>query len=65
MQYLKVEKENDIAQITIDRADKLNAMSLEVMNEFISDFRRIGERLIKSDHNYRSWTKSILCRCRH
>src|SRR5579863_641504 len=36
MQYLKVEKENDIVQITIDRADKLNAMSLEVMNEFIS-----------------------------
>lgn len=36
MKYLKVEKENDIVQITIDRADKLNAMSLEVMNEFIS-----------------------------
>ncbi len=36
MQYLKIEKEDEVVQITIDRKDKLNAMSLEVMDEFIS-----------------------------
>src|SRR5574337_390918 len=36
MQYLKIEKEDGVVQITIDREDKLNAMSLDVMNEFIS-----------------------------
>lgn len=36
MQHLKIEKEDEIVQITINREDKLNAMSLEVMNEFIS-----------------------------
>src|SRR5579885_1033684 len=36
MQYLNVKKENEVIQITINREDKLNAMSLEVMNEFIS-----------------------------
>ncbi len=36
MQYLKIEKDDGIVQITIDREDKLNAMSLDVMNEFIS-----------------------------
>lgn len=36
MQYLKVEREDGIVQVTIDREDKLNALSLDVMNEFIS-----------------------------
>lgn len=36
MQHLKVEKEDDIAQITINRESKLNAMNLDVMDEFIS-----------------------------
>ena len=36
MQFLRVEKEDGVAQITINREDKLNAMSLEVMNEFVS-----------------------------
>ncbi|TLX96150.1 MAG: enoyl-CoA hydratase/isomerase family protein [Thaumarchaeota archaeon] len=36
MQYLKVERDNEIVQITIDRPDKLNAMNLDVMDEFIS-----------------------------
>ena len=36
MQYLKVEREDEIVQITINRQDKLNAMNLDVMNEFIS-----------------------------
>src|SRR5574340_365553 len=36
MQYLKIEKEDGIVQITIDREDKLNAMSLDVMEEFIT-----------------------------
>lgn len=36
MKYLKTEREGDVVQITIDREDKLNAMSLEVMDEFIS-----------------------------
>ncbi len=35
MQYLKIEREDEIVQITIDREDKLNALSLDVMNEFI------------------------------
>jgi len=36
MQYLKVEKEEEVVQITINRSDKLNAMNLQVMDEFIS-----------------------------
>jgi len=36
MHYLKVERDNEIVQITIDRPDKLNAMNLDVMDEFIS-----------------------------
>lgn len=36
MGYLKVEREEEIVQITINRQDKLNAMNLDVMNEFIS-----------------------------
>lgn len=35
MQYLKIEKEEGLAQITINREDKLNAMSLDVMDEFV------------------------------
>ncbi|HXU94927.1 MAG TPA: enoyl-CoA hydratase-related protein [Candidatus Nitrosotalea sp.] len=36
MQYLKVEQDEDVVQITINRQDKLNAMNLGVMDEFIS-----------------------------
>ena len=36
MQYLKVEREGEVVQITISRQDKLNAMNLDVMDEFIS-----------------------------
>ena len=36
MKYLKVESEEDIVQITISRQDKLNALNLGVMDEFIS-----------------------------
>lgn len=36
MQYLKVERDEEIVQITIDRLDKLNAMNLGVMDEFLS-----------------------------
>ena len=36
MKYLKVEREENIVQITISRQDKLNALSLDVMDEFIS-----------------------------
>ena len=36
MTYLKVEREDEIVQITINRQDKLNAMNLDVMDEFIS-----------------------------
>ncbi|HJU13531.1 MAG TPA: enoyl-CoA hydratase-related protein [Candidatus Nitrosotalea sp.] len=36
MQYLKVNSEDGVVQITINREDKLNAMSIGVMNEFIS-----------------------------
>ena len=36
MAYLRVEREEEIVQITINRQDKLNAMNLDVMNEFIS-----------------------------
>jgi 3-hydroxypropionyl-coenzyme A dehydratase len=35
MPYLKVEKDEEIVQITINRPDKLNAMNLDVMEEFI------------------------------
>ncbi|MBI3640044.1 MAG: enoyl-CoA hydratase/isomerase family protein [Thaumarchaeota archaeon] len=34
--YLQVEKDDDIALITINRQEKLNALNLEVMDEFIS-----------------------------
>lgn len=36
MKYLKVEREEEVVQITISRQDKLNSMNLEVMDEFIS-----------------------------
>ena len=36
MSYLKVERDGEIVQITIDRPDKLNAMNLGVMEEFIT-----------------------------
>lgn len=36
MQYLKIEQDEDVVQITINRQDKLNAMNLGVMDEFIS-----------------------------
>src|SRR5512144_1051577 len=36
MQYLKIERDEDVVQITINRQDKLNAMNLGVMDEFIS-----------------------------
>jgi len=36
MQYLKVEQDEDVVQITINRQEKLNAMNLGVMDEFIS-----------------------------
>ncbi|MBI3842297.1 MAG: enoyl-CoA hydratase/isomerase family protein, partial [Thaumarchaeota archaeon] len=34
--YLQVEKDGELVIITINRPEKLNAMNLEVMNEFIS-----------------------------
>ena len=36
MQYLKVERDEEVVQITINRQDKLNALNLDVMDEFIS-----------------------------
>jgi 3-hydroxypropionyl-coenzyme A dehydratase len=36
MQYLKIERDEDVVQITINRQDKLNVMNLGVMDEFIS-----------------------------
>ena len=36
MQYLKIERDEDVVQISIDRQDKLNALNLGVMDEFIS-----------------------------
>jgi len=36
MQYLKIERDEDVVQITINRQDKLNALNLGVMDEFIS-----------------------------
>ncbi len=36
LRYLQVEKDNEIVVVTINRPDKLNAMNLEVMEEFIS-----------------------------
>ncbi|HXV50700.1 MAG TPA: enoyl-CoA hydratase-related protein [Nitrosopumilaceae archaeon] len=36
LQYLRVEKDDQIALITINRPEKLNAMNLQVMDEFIS-----------------------------
>lgn len=36
LQYLQVEKEDEIALITINRPDKLNAMNLAVMDEFLT-----------------------------
>lgn len=49
MKYLKVERENDIVLITISRQDKLNALSLDVMDEFISlldDLEKDSSRVI-------------------
>ena len=36
LQYLKVEKDEEITLITINRPDKLNAINLSVMDEFIT-----------------------------
>ena len=36
MPHLKVERDEEIVQITIDRPEKLNAMNLDVMEEFIT-----------------------------
>lgn len=36
MQHLRIERDEGIVQITINRESKLNALSLEVMDEFIS-----------------------------
>jgi 3-hydroxypropionyl-coenzyme A dehydratase len=36
MTFLKVERQEEVVQITISRQDKLNAMNLDVMDEFIS-----------------------------
>jgi 3-hydroxypropionyl-coenzyme A dehydratase len=36
MTYLKVERDDQVVQITITRQEKLNAMNLAVMDEFIS-----------------------------
>jgi len=36
LQYLQVEKEDEIALVTINRPDKLNAMNFAVMDEFIT-----------------------------
>lgn len=36
MVYLKIDREEDVVQITINRQDKLNAMNLDIMNEFVS-----------------------------
>jgi 3-hydroxypropionyl-coenzyme A dehydratase len=49
MKYLKVELEEEVVQITISRQDKLNAMNLDVMNEFISlldDLEKDSSRVI-------------------
>ena len=49
MKYLKVEQEDDIVLITISRQDKLNALSLDVMDEFISlldDLEKDSSRVI-------------------
>jgi 3-hydroxypropionyl-coenzyme A dehydratase len=49
MQYLKVERDEDVVQITISRQDKLNAMNLDVMDEFISlldDLEKDSSRVI-------------------
>ncbi|MGI0068985.1 MAG: enoyl-CoA hydratase/isomerase family protein, partial [Nitrosopumilaceae archaeon] len=49
MTYLKVERDEEVVQITINRQDKLNAMNLDVMNEFISlldDLEKDSSRVI-------------------
>ena len=49
MTYLKVERDEDVVQITINRQDKLNAMNLDVMDEFISlldSFEKDSSRVI-------------------
>jgi len=49
MKYLKIEREEDIVLITISRQDKLNALSLDVMDEFISlldDLEKDSSRVI-------------------
>ena len=49
MKYLKIEREEDVVQITISRQDKLNALSLDVMDEFISlldDLEKDSSRVI-------------------
>ena len=49
MKYLRVEREDEVVQITISRQDKLNSMNLEVMDEFISlldDLEKDSSRVI-------------------
>lgn len=36
MSYLRVDRDEEVVQITISRQDKLNAMNMDVMEEFIS-----------------------------
>jgi 3-hydroxypropionyl-coenzyme A dehydratase len=49
MKYLKVGLEEEVVQVTISRQDKLNAMNLDVMDEFISlleDLEKDSSRVI-------------------
>ncbi len=49
MKYLQVEKDDEIALVTINRPDKLNAMNLAVMNEFVTtleDFEKDSSKVI-------------------
>jgi 3-hydroxypropionyl-coenzyme A dehydratase len=49
MKYLTVEQEDEVIQITISRQNKLNALNLEVMDEFISlldDLEKDSSRVI-------------------
>ena len=42
MQYVRSERENGIAVITMDRPEKRNALSLELMRELIDAFEALG-----------------------
>ncbi len=49
MNYLKIERDDQVVQITITRQEKLNAMNLAVMDEFISildDLEKDSSRVI-------------------